>query len=68
MPERIPATAAPVLMGVRDFAKVLGVSRDTAYRLVKSGRVHSVKVGNRFLVPRDEAEKFVARETTGADR
>lgn len=36
---------------VEDAARVLGVSRDVAYRAVESGEIPSLRLGRRILVP-----------------
>jgi len=38
-------------MTVPEFARMLGISREHAYRSVQSGRVPSFRVGGRVLVP-----------------
>ncbi len=55
----------PLLIGVREAARALGLGRDSAYRLVRERRLRSVRVGRRVLIPRSECEAFVRRE---ADR
>ena len=57
----------PLLLGVKDAARVLGLGRDTAYQLVREGRLRAVRVGRRVLVPRAELEAFIAREAAGDD-
>jgi len=58
-------TEPPLLVGVREAARVLGLGRDTAYQLVREGRLRAVRVGRRVLVPRAELEAFIAREAGG---
>lgn len=52
----------PLLLGVREAARRLGLGRDAAYSLVREGRLRSVRVGRRVLIPRVELEAFLARE------
>ena len=54
----------PLLIAVRDAARALGIGRDAAYALIRQGRLRSVSVGRRVLVPRAELEAFVAREAS----
>lgn len=56
-----------LLLSVRDAAKRLSIGRDTAYRLVRSGRLRSVEIGRRHLIPVNELEAFVARETSNGE-
>jgi excisionase family DNA binding protein len=58
---------APLLLGVREAARELGVGRDAAYRLVRSGRLRSVSVAGRRLVPRTELEEFCRREVVRSE-
>jgi excisionase family DNA binding protein len=60
--------AAPLLAGVRDAARELGIGRDTAYQLVRDGRLRAVRVGRRLLIPRTELEAFVERELLSSDQ
>ena len=43
-----------------------GLGRDAAYQLVREGRLRSVAVGRKRLVPLGELEAFVARESSGS--
>jgi excisionase family DNA binding protein len=56
----------PLLVGVRDAAQHLGIGRDTAYQLVREGRLRAVRVSRRILIPRSELAAFVERETKTA--
>lgn len=53
----------PLLVGVREAARELGIGRDAAYQLVHEGRLRVVRVsGRRLLVPRNELRRFIERE------
>lgn len=52
---------APLLVGVEDAATALGVRRTTAWELVRSGDLRSVKIGARRLVPVVALEEYIAR-------
>lgn len=54
----------PLLLSIRDAARRLGVGRDHAYMLVREGRLRSIAVGSRRLVPVAELAEFVRREVT----
>jgi excisionase family DNA binding protein len=54
----------PLLLGVREAARELGIGRDSAYQLVRDGRLRTVRVRGRALVPRHELEDFCRREVT----
>jgi excisionase family DNA binding protein len=44
---------------IEEAAKILGISRNTAYEAVKSGQVPIVKIGRRLLVPRAALERML---------
>jgi excisionase family DNA binding protein len=52
-----------LLVSVREAAQRLGLGRDTTYALVREGRLRSVRVGRKVLVPRTELASFCERET-----
>jgi excisionase family DNA binding protein len=52
----------PLLLGVREAAHRLNVGRDTAYELVRSGRLRSIAVGVKKLIPESELVAFIERE------
>ena len=53
-------------MSVDEPATMLGVGRSTIYELLETGRVRSVKVGTRRLVPIAALDDFLAQTDTGA--
>jgi excisionase family DNA binding protein len=44
-------------MSVPEAAKLLGISRNNAYELVKRGELPSIKLGKRKLIPKVALEK-----------
>ena len=44
---------------VEEVAEQIGVSRPTAYGLIKSGAIHSVNIGRRIIVPRQAVTDFL---------
>ena len=51
----------PVLYRVDEAAIALRLSRSVLYQLIRSGRLRTVKVGRRRLVPVDALAECVAR-------
>lgn len=47
---------------VLDIAKKLGVSRNTAYALVRSGALRSIRVGRQIRVPHSALEDYLNGE------
>src|SRR5947209_3671118 len=44
--------AMPHTLTVEQAAKILGISRGSCYEMVNSGRLHSLQIGRRRLIPR----------------
>ena len=57
----------PRLVGIREAAADLGVSKDTVRRLIKGGKVRLVRVSRRILIPRQEIDR-ICREGVGEPR
>lgn len=51
-----------VAFSVAEIAKQLGVSRNTAYALVRSGTLRSIRVGRQIRVPRSALENYLNGE------
>ena len=49
----------PVMLTIMDLAKLLRVSKNTAYNFVKSGKVPYVKVGHQIRVFRDDVMRYI---------
>lgn len=50
----------PLVLTVEDLMPILGVGRNTAYELVRSGKIRSIKVGTQYRIPRDAVVEFVS--------
>jgi excisionase family DNA binding protein len=47
---------------VQECANLAGISRNTAYALVAQGKIKSVRLGKRILIPRQGLEKLLNGE------
>lgn len=56
-----------ITLDVADAAELLGLGRNTTYDLVRSGRLRSVRVGRRLVIPRSEIDAFLEREALGGE-
>ena len=45
---------------VDDVTKMLHVSRVTVYKLLKSGRIRALKVGKKYIIPKQSIIDFLA--------
>ncbi len=52
----------PLAVSPREAARYLDVGHDAIYRLLGEGRLRSVKLGRRRLIPVVELERFLAEE------
>lgn len=53
----------PLVLHVKELAKYLSVCRNTAYALVRSGQIRSIRVGRCYLIPREALSDFILRTT-----
>ena len=53
---------ASLTVSVDEAAKLLGISRNLAYDLIREGRLPHVRLGRRILVPRFGLEQWLAQE------
>ena len=56
----------PRALRVNDFIKSYGIGRTLLYSLIKSGRLKTIQIGKRRLIPRDEAEKLISEQDRAA--
>ena len=49
---------------VPEVAKMLGISRNFAYELVKQGKLPVIKFGKRLLIPRVALDKMLEKSVT----
>ena len=43
----------PLVLHVKELAEVLSISQNTAYALVRSGRIRSIRTGRIYRIPKD---------------
>ena len=49
----------PDVFSIKDFAKYLGIGKNTAYAEVKSGAIKSFKLGKKILIPKVYVEEYI---------
>ncbi len=54
----------PLTLRVEDLMPVLGIGRNTAYELVRSGQIRSLRIKNRIRIPKEEVIRFLENKTT----
>ena len=63
--ERPTLDALPDFFSVDSFAKVIGISRASAYRLAARPDFPSLRIGKRIILSRDHVKQWVNQELEG---
>ena len=63
-PQALPSSDGCLTLTVDEAAAMLGISRGLAYELVRQGRLPSVRLGRRILVPRAALVAFLDQQAT----
>ena len=50
----------PLVLHVKDLAEVLSISQNTAYALVRSGQIRSIRTGRTYSIPKDAVIKYLS--------
>jgi excisionase family DNA binding protein len=48
------------VVSVDDVTKMLHLSRVTVYKLLKAGRIRTLKVGKKYIIPKQSIIDFIA--------
>ena len=48
----------PLTLRVEDLMPILKIGRNTAYELVRSGQMKSIRVGRQIRIPKSEVFRF----------
>ena len=51
----------PPVLCVKQVAEILVVSHNTAYELVRSGTIHSVRVGRNYRIPLEAVIDYLSK-------
>lgn len=49
----------PLTLRVEDLMPILGIGRNTAYELVRSGQIKSIRIGRKIRIPKAEVLAFL---------
>ena len=50
----------PLALRVEELMPVLGIGRNTAYELVRSGQIRSVRVGKQIRIPKEALREYLS--------
>ena len=51
----------PLVLHVKELAEVLSISQNTAYALVRSGQIRSIRTGRIYRIPKDALIEYVSK-------
>lgn len=54
----------PLTLRVEDLMPILGIGRNTAYELVRSGQIRSIRIGRQLRVPKDALQTFLIQQNS----
>ena len=50
----------PLTLRVEDLMPILGIGRNTAYELVRSGQIKGTRIGKQIRIPKEEVKRFLS--------
>lgn len=50
----------PLMLGVNDVAKILGIGKNLAYTLVNSGEIKGLRVGGKIRIPKQNLVNYIS--------
>ena len=51
----------PLTLRVEDLTSILDIGRNTAYELVRSGKIRSIRIGRQLRIPKDAIQDYLAQ-------
>lgn len=54
----------PLTLRVEELIPVLGIGRNTAYDLVRSGQIRSIRIGRQLRIPKDAVLDFLTQQNS----
>ena len=51
----------PWIRRVEDLRPIHGIGRNTAYELIRSGQIRSIRIGRQIRIPRDALLEFLRK-------
>lgn len=52
----------PLTLRVEDLMPILGIGRNTAYELVRSGQIRSIRIGRQLRIPKDAVREYLSQK------
>ena len=60
-PRPLLRETGPLAVSVKEAAAIIGISRTGFFGMLKEGKVRSIRIGRRTLIPMEALEAFVAQ-------
>ena len=54
----------PLTLRVEELMPILGIGRNTAYELVRSGQIRSIQIGRQLRIPKDAVLDFLTQQNS----
>ena len=51
----------PLTLRVEDLMPILGIGRNTAYELVRSGQIRSIRIGKQLRIPKQALIEYLTK-------
>ena len=51
----------PLTLRVEDLMPILGIGRNTAYELVRSGQIRSIRIGRQLRIPKEAVQEYLSQ-------
>lgn len=51
----------PLTLRVEDLMPIFGIGRNTAYELVRSGQIRSVRIGRQLRIPKEAVQEYLSQ-------
>lgn len=55
-----PFDELPLTLRVEDLMPILGIGRNTAYELVRCGKIRSIRIGRQLRIPKDALVEYLS--------
>ena len=52
----------PLTLRVEELMPILNIGRNTAYELVRSGQIRSIRIGRQLRIPKDAVQEYLSRK------
>ncbi len=50
------------ILRIKDVQKMLNIGRNKVYELLKSGEIKSIRIGNKYIIPKKSVIDFVTNK------